>query len=530
MALGIAYQEELILKNNCIFFSCSVDRTNRLGLTALFYACEAQNLDIMKILLERGASTHLADRRSFTPLHFIAASARYLTPNSPNLAYVVADLLLSSGRTVNVNEGDADNTTALHIASETKDYELIEVLLHHGASIDAKDDYGNTPLHVTLQSSNHQGLSSADLRTLQLLLRRGAKVNEKNNDLKSPLHFACELGCPEAVKLLVQNGANTRDTCIPFNYNPEYSISFVRNEGFAPLTIAVAKRHHDVAEVLLRYPSDSDNKKIPSPLFFAVMNRDYEMTKILLYNGIRIERNYSNLDEPILHLATILRDQRIIDLLLFFGADYCRNKANRIFYQISSRGRVTDCIDGSRFLTFSPEESLELGKMLIRIAVYQQFRGKRQTNKSDYDLIESIDAFREFKLACEQELTRMRENVIWDHLTVYSILERDIEPLAKCLSNYQVIHHFAQFQGKMELDFPIYYEMLKLKFDLGMERKRHLDLAVELIDDLFKPTMMKLRVAGVPYVVIEKVLDFFTWADLKYLNVSVTEGQVEFET
>ena len=90
--------------------------------------------------------------------------------------------LLSSG--VDVDQQDKIGYTALHYAAQNYLLDIALLLLEHKASVDAKDNYGNTPLFRAVFNSKGRG----DM--IQLLLRFGADKNLKNNHGVSPLELA----------------------------------------------------------------------------------------------------------------------------------------------------------------------------------------------------------------------------------------------------------------------------------------------------------------------------------------------------
>ena len=49
---------------------------------------------------------------------------------------------------LNVNARGLKGKTPLHIVAATNNYEIAEMLLHHGADVHVKDTSGSTPLHV----------------------------------------------------------------------------------------------------------------------------------------------------------------------------------------------------------------------------------------------------------------------------------------------------------------------------------------------------------------------------------------------
>lgn len=69
---------------------------------------------------------------------------------------------------------DTGGSTALHIAVDTKDEKLVQVLIEAGARVNARDEYGNTPLHVLLLTAQEDSCNEERLeRMAALLIDRG---------------------------------------------------------------------------------------------------------------------------------------------------------------------------------------------------------------------------------------------------------------------------------------------------------------------------------------------------------------------
>ena len=89
---------------------------------------------------------------------------------------------------------------ALMIASSSGHNASVELLLTHGADINAKDKYGRTAL---MYASKH-----GHTAIVELLLNHGADINDKDNKGSTALMFASEHGHTATVDLLLTHGAD----------------------------------------------------------------------------------------------------------------------------------------------------------------------------------------------------------------------------------------------------------------------------------------------------------------------------------
>ena len=96
-----------------------------------------------------------------------------------------------------VNAKNEWGGTPLHFAA-TK--EMVELLIAKGADVNAKNKYGSTPLHRAA-SGGHKEIAG-------ILIAKGADVNAKENHGRTPLHGAAFHGHKEVVELLITQGAD----------------------------------------------------------------------------------------------------------------------------------------------------------------------------------------------------------------------------------------------------------------------------------------------------------------------------------
>ena len=130
-----------------------------------------------------------ADEIAFRPWKSLNFEAKDGSPRKE------AELLLAHG--ADVNAKDDIGYTPLHCASYKDESEL---LLTHGADANAKDKEGKTPLHkaASADPEDYKGLgkevikflTERNLARIEVLLDHGADVNAKDNDGQTPLFYA----------------------------------------------------------------------------------------------------------------------------------------------------------------------------------------------------------------------------------------------------------------------------------------------------------------------------------------------------
>ena len=127
----------------------------------------------------------------------------------------IINILLEKGADINAKD-NYGRTPLMHAIQYGCSEEVIKILLEKGADINAKDNYGWTPLMYAIQ----YGCSE---EVIKILLEKGADINAKDNYGWTPLMHAiheCECECSkEVIKILLEKGAdiNAKDNydCTP---------------------------------------------------------------------------------------------------------------------------------------------------------------------------------------------------------------------------------------------------------------------------------------------------------------------------
>jgi ankyrin repeat protein len=89
---------------------------------------------------------------------------------------------------------------ALLEGCESGDYNKVRLAINFGADLEAKNNYGLTPLHLASRL-NH-------IEIAKLLIDRGADLEAKTNGGWTPLHLASDNNNIETAKLLIERGAD----------------------------------------------------------------------------------------------------------------------------------------------------------------------------------------------------------------------------------------------------------------------------------------------------------------------------------
>ena len=302
------------------------------GLSTLSLACIAGNNEITQHFIELGADVNAKCLDGMTPVMYAAQNGHI----------ECLKLLLGSGAktTLTDNYGNTAYIWAV-VPEENKPIvkKTISCLLTNDPNFNMQDvnlsnDFGDTPL---MYAAYH-----GDVEAVKVLVQAGANLECRNQSLCTALMYAAhnEAGNSESVELLLKSGAdvnaiNVDDrtpllfACVAGNHSSVRllleagaSVSTRDYEGNSALSVVSMSGHTDILELLLNSGSDVNSRNIDdrTALLLACQTGNHRIAAVLLEAGADV--NACDFDgKSALCLASMGGFGRLVKLLLESGAN-----------------------------------------------------------------------------------------------------------------------------------------------------------------------------------------------------------------
>ncbi len=224
------------------------------GISALMYATENRNSEMVSLLLRNDAEPNLKPYNGVTAL-ISACQSNY---------FEIAEYLITND--ANVNLSDQEGATGIHYAAAYNYDDLVEMLIFFNADFKKTDKDGNPPI-ITAAFNNC-------FETVDILLSNEVDINTRDKQGYTPLMVAVQENNESIVELLLTLGAD---------------VNLVNNGGMTALGFAIKSELYDITEKLINAGANV-NHKISNNQNLLELSReikDDEITELLITEGAK---------------------------------------------------------------------------------------------------------------------------------------------------------------------------------------------------------------------------------------------------
>ncbi|CAG7832151.1 unnamed protein product [Allacma fusca] len=355
-----------------------VDDRDESGATALMTTCHRGKLNVVRILLDKGAEVNAEDSDSWTPLHYAAKEGhhtivQYLINHGADITHKddggwtpliwacykgrreTARILIDKG--ANVNAAGYYNVSCLGWAAGRNHLDIVKDLIKANADVNAHDRYGTTPLIWAARKGNLQVVKTllaakADVDAVGMnswralivategnhrdvvkaLLEQKPNLDAQDKDGCSALTYACKAGSHEIASELVNAGA---------------AINAVDRFGNSNLLHATKAGQRNVIQLLLDNHADVNiqGRDSKTALYCAIEKFQMNVIPILLAANPNLEAQTKDGDTALMK-AVRNRCPEIISLLLDRKAKVSTSdKSGDNSLHIAMRARSNDIVE-----------------------------------------------------------------------------------------------------------------------------------------------------------------------------------------
>ncbi|XP_061388024.1 E3 ubiquitin-protein ligase MIB2-like, partial [Musca vetustissima] len=247
------------------------------GKASIQVAAHQGFVEIVKLLISKGANVNIVDKEGDSALHYAAFG------NQPETMRI----LLQNG--ADKNFLNSSHCTALHICAHKKTPHCVRELLNHNVNVNIQDSYGDTALHDAIGKENSE--------VVEILCNApNLDFTVKNNRGFNVLHHAALKGNVVATRRILQLARQLVDV--------------KKDDGFAAMHLAAINGHANVVETLVKEGQaniDIRNNRRQTPFLLAVSQGHVAVIEKLVNLGCDVTARDEDGDNA-MHLCVVKKN------------------------------------------------------------------------------------------------------------------------------------------------------------------------------------------------------------------------------
>ncbi|XP_026727732.1 transient receptor potential channel pyrexia-like [Trichoplusia ni] len=272
--------------------------------TPLHTAVELGSLKAVSVLVNAKVPVNWLNRAGLTALHICVRKKL-----KEHLQVLANHGTNECDDTETIEIRDKDGNTVLHQAIVENWPAGVRVAIEAGANIMAKDNDGESPIHLAAANGN------VEILTEILNVATDKNIVDTVNNLRETALFKAVMnGHTDCVKRLLKEGASIRKT-LPRQVNVFHVAA---EKGFLNVLRVLLDHDYSITRMMVNHLT-ADDKKGFGPIHFAVINNHAKCVKLLLsrnaYRSLRVSYGFHRGSTP-LHIAAINNNVDIAKIIM----------------------------------------------------------------------------------------------------------------------------------------------------------------------------------------------------------------------
>ncbi|KAJ8683895.1 hypothetical protein QAD02_019687 [Eretmocerus hayati] len=431
--------KDLLNSGASLEHAVNLDSPKCAGYTSLHFAVEFNRERVVKLLLEHGAETNVKEKQGLTALHLACQQT------ARKIHTVLRNAVSISGQDDETNFDEAykkaPSSFLESIASQTQQEDIIGLLLQFKSDVNAIDILKRSPLfhacdvdHDTFKCNFVKNQTSQSLcyilnefylkrtRIIEKILSSNLDVNIIDTNGQTALHFLTEMNKPfgddkrsEVAELLLRKGAN---------------VNIRSKSGSTPLHIALKKGHFNLIEMFLKYNADPNitDQESCTALHLAASNdllapNFHEIINSLLAKGADVDAKQTD-GKSALHLAASTRcsTSRLTPLLSADCDINCQDNRGKTALHMACVNRNADNVKS----LLNHGADINIVDRYHKTAFYYFYEYQMDVLDSQENVASGRYLFNEIYYIFRDHIRKLREigfHVNWDNISYFMKLK-----------------------------------------------------------------------------------------------------------